>query len=169
MISQDFSEPFSDWRKSLMIKRRKMMLRGMKLPRTTAWESWKVLLNNIYSKLFSNHSYFTESQRVEFTCPRSLGCKVKLPLKASCFERKGYTQNRTNFNSQLSMSSISETRKLKGEHSEPRWDLSCPLLRVNLLQGHVTIFTIALIQLPISPLALESAWAFTVALVLSIH
>ena len=77
------------------------MCRGMKLPRTMEWEIRKVLLKIISSKLYFNHSYFMASQIAQFTCPKSLGYKVRLPLKVLCFKRNGYRQNRTNFSSQL--------------------------------------------------------------------
>lgn len=65
-----------------------MKVRGVKLPRTMEWENRKVLLNITSSKLHSTHTYFMASKSVKFTCPKSLGYKVRLPLKVSCFLEK---------------------------------------------------------------------------------
>lgn len=138
VIPQGFSLPSTDWTKSLIINRWKVILRGMRLPSTIDWESRKTLWKIISYKLYSKHSYFMESQIVEFTCPRSLGCKVRLPLKVSWFETQGYTQNRTNFSSQLEMSLVSANRKPEETHSASHWELPTSFPRGNLLQACVS-------------------------------
>lgn len=138
VIPQGFSLPSTDWTKSLIINRRKVILRGMRLPSTIDWESRKTLWKIISYKLYSKHSYFMESQIVEFTCPRSLGCKVRLPLRVSWFETQGVI-HKTELTLVLNLKCLwSQQIGNQRRHILHHWELPTSFPRGNLLQACVS-------------------------------